>query len=44
MRDVSYLAYKVNTLAQIPQPIQSGSEIYATFDSGVTSIQSFPVD
>lgn len=32
------------TLAQIPQPIHSGSEICATFDSGVTSIHSFPVD
>ena len=32
------------TFAQIPQPIHNDSEMYATFDSGVTSIHSFPVD
>lgn len=32
------------TLEQMPQPIHNGSEIEAIFDSGVTSIHSFPVE
>ncbi|EDO49771.1 predicted protein, partial [Nematostella vectensis] len=30
------------TLAHIPQPMQRGSEIAASFVSGVTSIHNFP--
>ena len=30
-------------LGQIPHPMQSRSEMKAILDSGVTSIQSFPV-
>lgn len=30
------------TLTQMPQPMHSSSEMYATFEAGVTSIQSLP--
>lgn len=37
------IAPKGHFLGQIPQPIHSRSEMYAIFESGVTSIQSLPV-
>lgn len=38
-----YVPPKGHFLGQIPHPIHSRSEINAIFDSGVTSIHSFPV-
>ncbi|PKK43958.1 hypothetical protein CI102_12399 [Trichoderma harzianum] len=37
------MASKGHFLGQIPQPIHSDSEMKARRDSGVTSIQSFPL-
>ena len=37
------MAPKGHFFGQIPQPMHSRSEMYAIFESGVTSIQSLPV-
>ncbi|KAI8895074.1 hypothetical protein BC833DRAFT_529850 [Globomyces pollinis-pini] len=37
------IASKGHFLTQIPQPIQSSSEIKANLSDGNTSIQSFPI-
>lgn len=42
VRCLQHLCAQAPTLTQMPQPIQSSSEIHATLEAAVTSIHSFP--